>query len=51
MATTNTNVRIEESVMESFKEVIKKEGFRLQKGLENALKEYTAKRVKKQKGD
>jgi len=39
--TTSTYIKVDSAVMERFKEVIKKEGYRLQKGLENAIKEYT----------
>ena len=49
--TTSTYIKVDSGVLECFKEVIKKEGYRLQKGFENSLKEYTDKRnSKKNKG-
>ena len=48
---TSTYVNVDVKVMKAFKNVIRKEGFRLQKGLESALQEYTDKRIEKEKGD
>jgi hypothetical protein len=47
MKTTNTNLRLSTEIMERFKEVIREEGYRLGKGVENALSEYIKKREKK----
>ncbi len=44
MKTTSTYVNIDAKVMKAFKGVIRNEGYRLQKGIENALKEYVARR-------
>ncbi len=48
---TSTYVNVDVKVMKRFKKVIGKEGYRLRKGFENALIEYTDKRIEKEKGD
>ncbi len=47
---TSTYVNVDVKVMKQFKKVIGKEGYRLRKGFENALIEYTDKRIEKEKG-
>lgn len=39
--TTNTNIKISTKIMEDFKLTIKKQGYRLRKGIEKAISEYT----------
>jgi hypothetical protein len=46
---TSTYVNINVKIMKAFKDVIRDEGLRLQKGLETALQEYTKKHKKEGK--
>jgi enolase len=47
--TTNTNLRIDTKIMDRFKNMLRKEGYRLHKGAERAFAEYIEKREEKKK--